>query len=121
MFAKEFLAPFLTRFGEHDRLGLAHRIEDHSLLMQTIHCIPVVSFPGTSAVMNGQEEKREHHLVNLVFVIFHAIILPWRSPGFNRGCKGKTPKIATGNAGWCLPLPFAGASSAPCARASPLR
>src|SRR5208283_4115505 len=62
MFTEEFLAPFLTLFGEYDRFGLAHRIEDHSLLVQMIHRIPVVSFPCTSAVMDCQEEKCEHHL-----------------------------------------------------------
>ena len=91
MFTKEFLAPFLTLFGEYDRFGLAHRIKDHSLLVQTIHGIPVVSFPCKSAVMDCQEEKCEHHLVDFVFVIFHEIMLAFRSPSFNRGYKLKTP------------------------------
>jgi hypothetical protein len=50
-----------------------------------------VSFPCTSAVMDCQEEKCEHHLVDFVFVVFHEIMLPFRSPSFNRGCKVKTP------------------------------
>jgi hypothetical protein len=37
MFEEEFLTPFLTLFSEHDRFGLAHRIEDHALRVQTIH------------------------------------------------------------------------------------
>ena len=91
MFTKEFLAPFLTLFSEHDRFGLAYRIEDHPLLVQPIHRIPVVSFPRTSVVMDCQEEKCEHHLVDFVFVIFHEIMLAFRSPSFNRGYKLKTP------------------------------
>jgi len=87
MFMEEFLAPFLTLFGEYDRFGLAHRIEDHSLLVQTIHSIPVVSFPCTSVVMDCQEEKCEHHLVDFVFVVFHEIMLPFRGQSFNRGSK----------------------------------
>ena len=99
MFSEQFLAPFLTLFGEHDRFGLSHRIEDHSLLVQPIHRIPVVSFPCTSVVMDCQEEKCEHHLVNFVFVVFHKIMLPFRSQSFNHGCKviyfnsGEFPEI----------------------------
>ena len=105
---KEFLAPFLILFGKHDRFGLAHWIEDHSLLVQTIHCIPVVSFPGTSAVMDCQEEKCEHHLVDFVFVVFHKIMLPFRTTSFNRGCNVKAPnKITAHNAGWPSQFRFA--------------
>ena len=91
MFTEEFLAVFLTLFGEHDRFGLAYRIEDHSLLVQPIHRIPVVSFPCASVVMDCQEEKCEHHLVDFVFVVFHEVMLPFRSQSFNRGSKMKTP------------------------------
>ena len=91
MFTEEFLAPFLTLFGEHDRFGLAHRIEDHSLLVQPIHRTPVVSFPCTSIVMDGQEEKCEYHLVDFIFVVFHKTMLPFRSQSFNRCSKMKSP------------------------------
>jgi len=91
MFTKEFCAPFLTLFSEHDRFGLAHWIEDHSLLVQPVHRIPVMSFPGTSVVMDRQEEKREHHLVDFVFVVFHEIMLPFCRRSINRGSKMKAP------------------------------
>jgi len=84
MFTKEFLAPFLTLFSEHDRFGLAYRIEDHSLFVQPTQRIPVMSFPCTSVVMNCQEEEREDHLVDFVFVVFHGIMLPFCSQDFNR-------------------------------------
>ena len=89
MFTEEFLAPFLTSFGEHDRFGLAHRIEDHPLRVQTIHCIPIVTFPCPSAVMNCQEEKREHHFVDFVFVIFHENMLSFSGARCNCGCMVK--------------------------------
>jgi hypothetical protein len=89
MFEEEFLTPFLTLFSEHDRFGAAHRIEDHALRMQTIHGLPVVTFPCSSAVMDCQEEKSEHHLVDFVFVIFHEDILSFSRLRCNRGRKVK--------------------------------
>ena len=55
-----------------------------SLLVQPIHRTPVVSFPRTSIVMDGQEEKCEYHLVDFIFVVFHETMLPFRGQGFNR-------------------------------------
>jgi hypothetical protein len=46
-----------------------------------------MSFPCTSVVMNCQEEEREDHLVDFVFVVFHGIMLPFRSQDFNRFSK----------------------------------
>ena len=90
MLEEEFLTPFLTLFSEHDRFGLAHRIEDHALRVQTIHGLPVVTFPCPSAVMDCQEEERETpSLVDFVFVIFHENMLPFSRPRCNRGCKVK--------------------------------
>jgi hypothetical protein len=43
-----------------------------------------VSFPRTSIVMDGQEEKCEYHLVDFIFVVFHETMLPFRGQGFNR-------------------------------------
>ena len=97
MLTKEFLAPFLTFLGEHDRFGLAYRIEDHSLFVQPTECIPVMSFPCASVVMNCQEEEREDHLVDFVFVVFHGIMLPFRSQDFNRPGKEDAEQIAAGN------------------------
>jgi hypothetical protein len=89
MFAEEFLAPFLTLFREHDRFGLAHRIQDQPFRVQTIHGLPIVTFPCPSAVMECQEEKREYHLVDFVFVIIHEKRLPFIRPRCNRGGKVK--------------------------------
>jgi hypothetical protein len=55
-----------------------------------------VPFPCTSVVMDCQEEKCEHHLVDFVFVVFHEIMLPFSSQSFNRGSKMKTPNKARG-------------------------
>ena len=83
MFTKEFFAQFLSLLGEDDRLCLAHGIEDHSLFVQTPQCIPVVSLPRASAVMKREEEKRQHHFINLVFVVVHDSILSAFDPLFN--------------------------------------
>jgi hypothetical protein len=92
MFEEEFLTPFLTLFGEHDRFGVAHRIKDHPLRVQTIHGLPVVTFPCPSVVMDCQEEKREHHPVDFVFVIFHKNSLPFSKTRCNRDCEVKMTK-----------------------------
>ena len=83
MLTKEFLAPLLTLFGEHDGFCLTHRIKNHPLFVQTVHRIPVVSFPCACAVMECEKQKREHHLIDFVFVVFHAVMLPFRCQAFN--------------------------------------
>jgi hypothetical protein len=50
-----------------------------------------VSFPCTSVVVDCQEEKCEHHLVDFIFVVIHGIMLPFCSQSFNLGCNMKTP------------------------------
>ena len=94
MLTKEFLAPFFTFFGEHDRFRFAHRVEDHSLFVKASHCLPVVSFPSSSGIVECEKEKREHHLVDFVLIVFHSLILPFQRRSFNQDCKGKASNQA---------------------------
>ena len=84
VFAKEFFAPLLPFFGERDRLRLAHWIEDHSLFIETVHCIPIMAFPSPSVTVECEKQKREHHLVNFVLIIVHTVRMPWRLTNINR-------------------------------------
>jgi len=84
MLTKKFLATFFTFLGEHHGLCLAYGIADHAFLVEASQCVPVVSFPRASAVMECEKEKCEHHLIDFVFVVFHGAMLPLRAEVFNR-------------------------------------
>jgi hypothetical protein len=84
MFTKKFFGAFLTFFRKRHRFRLAYGIGDHPLFVETLHRTPVVSFPGSATVMEREEEKRQHHFVDFVFVIFHSAILPSMRLAFNR-------------------------------------
>ena len=68
---EEFLAELLALLGKRHRFCLADRILDHALRVQPVQSIPVVSFPSTSFVMEREKKKREHHLIDLVFIVVH--------------------------------------------------
>jgi hypothetical protein len=72
MAPKEFFAAFLSFFCQKNRFGFPHGIADHALLMETTQRVPVVSLPGSSVTVQGEEKKREDHLVDSVFVVVHA-------------------------------------------------
>ena len=91
MFSEQFLAPFLTLSSVSTaRFGLSHRIEYHSLLVQPIHRIPVVSFPCTVRMLSwiSGREAAITHLVNFVFVVFHKIMLTISQPEFQSWLQG---------------------------------
>ncbi len=75
MLDEQFARALQTFLRERNRLGFSHWIADHAFLVQAIHRAPVVSLPGAVAVVQRQKEQREHHLVHLVFVIFHVPIV----------------------------------------------
>jgi hypothetical protein len=76
----EQLARTLQAFlCQRDGLGFSHWIADHAFLVQPIHRIPVMSLPNAVAVMQRQKEQREHHLIDFIFVVFHACIVQFRS------------------------------------------
>ena len=59
-----------TGFGQQYRLRLAHRVRDQSLLMQSIHRVPVKGLPRArgyrTAIINSQVEQRQYRFVDLV-------------------------------------------------------
>jgi hypothetical protein len=75
MLEEKLARTFETLLGQDNRLGFSHRIADHALVVQAIHCSPVMSLPGATFVVERQKEQRQHHLVHLVLVIFHALIV----------------------------------------------
>src|SRR5262249_28328545 len=50
------------------RLRLADRVQDHAILVQAVHDLPVEAFPGPESVVEGQVEQRKHGIVDLGFV-----------------------------------------------------
>ena len=94
MLAKQLFAQFLALFGEDDRLCLAHGIEDHSFFVQSSESIPVVSFPCASGVVESEKEQRQHHLIDLVFVVVHDSMLPLSETIFNGLHRPRTPNHA---------------------------
>ena len=54
--------------GEHDELGLVHRVADQALLLEPVQRIPIKPLPGPPVVMAGQKEERQHRVVDLVRV-----------------------------------------------------
>lgn len=91
MLAKQFFAQFLTFFGEDDRLCLAYGIEDQPLFVQPSESIPVVSFPCASGAVESEKEQRQYHLIDLVFVVVHASMVPVCGNIFNRLHGPRTP------------------------------
>src|SRR5664280_3367252 len=83
MLTKEFLATFFAFLGEHHGFRLAHRIANHPFFVETIHRIPVLTFPCSSTVMEREKEKCEHHFIDFIFVVFHCAMVPFRSGNFN--------------------------------------
>src|SRR4051794_41965303 len=51
--------------GEHDELGLVHRVADQALLLEPVQRIPIKPLPGPPVVMAGQKKERPHPLVRL--------------------------------------------------------
>ena len=78
--------------GEHDELGLVHRVADQALLLEPVQRIPIKPLPGPPVVMAGQKEERQHRFVDLVRVESHPPTLPvsldlrWRSWLYVRQC-----------------------------------
>ena len=62
--------------GEHDELGLVHRVADQALLLEPVQRIPIKPLPGPPVVMAGQKEERQHRFVDLVRVERHPPTLP---------------------------------------------
>ena len=83
MLTKEFFAPFFALLGEQDRFCLPNRIADHPL-MKSAQCIPVMAFPCATTTVEREEEKREYHLVDFVFVVVHTASLSFLGARFNR-------------------------------------
>jgi hypothetical protein len=83
MLSKEFFAALFSLFSEQNRFRLAHRIADHPFLVEPAHSIPVVAFPCATAAVEREKEQREHHLVDFVFIVVHAMRLPFRRTNFN--------------------------------------
>ena len=106
MFAKQLFAQFLALFGKDNRLCLAHGIEDHSLFVQPSESIPIMSLPCASGVVESKKEQRQHHLINLVFVVFHDSMLPLTENIFNSLHRPRTPNHSL------QPTPGSGFSSA---------
>src|SRR5206468_1411299 len=84
MLAKEFLTALFSFLSQYHRFCFTHRIKDHSFFVETIHRIPIMSFPGAPMVVQGEKKKCEHHFVDFVFVVVHEAMLPFRSRSFNR-------------------------------------
>ena len=84
MLSKEFFAALFSLFREQNRFRFAHRIADHPFLVEPAHGIPVVAFPGATVAVEREKKKREHHLVDFVFVVVHVVMLPLRRTDFNR-------------------------------------
>src|SRR3954454_10535979 len=62
--------------GEHDELGLVHRVADQALLVEPVQRVPVKLLPGAPVLMTGQKEKRQHRVVDLVRVERHPRTVP---------------------------------------------
>ena len=75
MLAEKFFTSLFTLLGKQHRFCLTDWIEDHPFLMETPHCLPVVTLPSAPIAVEREKEKREHHLVYFVFVVVHASIL----------------------------------------------
>src|SRR6266704_5133965 len=75
MLDEQLLTTLQSVLGQHKGLGFSHRILDHSLFVQPIHRVPVVSLPGTPIVVQRQKEQSQHHFIHFIFVVLHAFIL----------------------------------------------
>src|SRR3974390_289147 len=58
--------------GEHHRLCLADRIIDHSLLVQSVHGVPVKSLPRSVLSMKPKIKQRQHRVIDSVLVDCHS-------------------------------------------------
>ena len=83
MLTKKLLATLFTFFGEAHRFRFAYRITNQPFLVEATQRIPVMPFPRASTLMECKKEKCEHHLIHFVFVVFHAVILAFRTGDFN--------------------------------------
>jgi hypothetical protein len=72
---KQLLRPSQTFVRQHQRLRLVDRISDQALLVKPIRRRPVEALPGAPLVMQRQPKKRQHRIVDLVFIDIHAAML----------------------------------------------
>jgi hypothetical protein len=72
---EKFPGALLALFREHHRFRFAHRIQDHSLFVKTFHGIPIMPFPSPSVCVKGKIEKRQHHLIDFILIVPHALTL----------------------------------------------
>ena len=69
MLLEEFFATLHSVLGKDDRFSLSYWIQDHSLLMQAVHCVPIVALPrrrAKSHVAPREVKQSKHRFVNLV-------------------------------------------------------
>jgi hypothetical protein len=75
MLDKQLARALQAFFCKRNGLGFPHRVADHSLLMQSIHRSPIVPLPSSAVVVQRQKEQRQHHVIDFIFIIFHALIV----------------------------------------------
>jgi hypothetical protein len=71
---EQFFGLLRTAFCQHDGFRFALWIADKSLCIESVECIPVIGFPRPHipAFFEAcQMQKRENHIINLVFIDLH--------------------------------------------------
>ena len=72
---EKFPTALLALFREDHRFRFTHRIQDHSLFVKTVQGIPIMPFPSASVCVECKIEKRQHNLIDFIFIVGHALSL----------------------------------------------
>src|SRR5215218_4626971 len=75
-FTKQPLGLAQTLLSELDRLGLADRVGDEALLVETVHRGPVKPLPSPAAIVQAEVEQGQDRLVDPVGVDLHRVAAP---------------------------------------------
>ena len=83
VFEEQLFATLLSVIGKDHRFCLSYRIGNHSLFVKPAQRIPVVTFPSSAVTALSEVKQREHHFIDLVFVVIHEGFLAVSGSGCN--------------------------------------